>query len=221
MADQGSRYRQSTKFCDVVLKGGITSGVVYPLALASLAETVHPQGLVAVCRTVERPLDDLLATRPRLLAVCADVRDPGNAGTVIRCADAAGAGGVVLAGSSVDPFNGKTVRATAGSLFHLPVAVGGHLEDVLEAPHAEEAADAARRDHRRRAPEPIQGGQVEVVVVGMGDEDCVDAAQGAGVDPHAAAQMRDAGPQQRVGEEADAVERDEHGRVPDEGDVIP
>ena len=100
-------------------------------ALASLAETVHPQGLVAVCRAVDRPLDDLLDARPRLLAVCADVRDPGNAGTVIRCADAAGADGVVLTGSSVDPFNGKTVRATAGSLFHLPLAVGGDPRDVV------------------------------------------------------------------------------------------
>jgi len=62
-------------------------------------------------------------TKPRLVAICADVRDPGNAGTVIRTADAAGADGVVLAGSSVDAYNPKTVRASAGSLFHLPVAV--------------------------------------------------------------------------------------------------
>ena len=58
-----------------------------------------------------------------LAAICADVRDPGNAGTVIRTADAAGAGGVVLAGHSVDAYNPKTVRASVGSLFHLPVAV--------------------------------------------------------------------------------------------------
>ena len=56
----------------------------------------------------------------RLLAICADVRDPGNAGTVIRTADAAGADAVVLAGHSVDAYNPKTVRATVGSLFHLP-----------------------------------------------------------------------------------------------------
>ena len=110
---------------------GLPWHLVDEAALASLAETVHPQGLVAVCRAVDRPLDDLLDARPRLLAVCADVRDPGNAGTVIRCADAAGADGVVLTGSSVDPFNGKTVRATAGSLFHLPLAVGGDPRDVV------------------------------------------------------------------------------------------
>jgi TrmH family RNA methyltransferase len=92
-------------------------------ALASLTETVHPQGVVAVCGFLDVPLDDVLAARPSLLALCAEVRDPGNAGTVIRCADAAGAGGVALTGTSVDPYNGKAVRASAGSLFHLPVSV--------------------------------------------------------------------------------------------------
>jgi RNA methyltransferase, TrmH family len=92
-------------------------------AMAVLSETVHPQGVVAVCRTVDVPLDDVLTAQPRLVAVCADIRDPGNAGTVIRCADAAGAGAVVMTGESVDVYNGKAVRASAGSLFHLPVAV--------------------------------------------------------------------------------------------------
>ena len=55
--------------------------------------------------------------------MCADVRDPGNAGTVVRCADAAGADAVVLTGHSVDAYNPKTVRASAGSLFHLPLAL--------------------------------------------------------------------------------------------------
>jgi TrmH family RNA methyltransferase len=102
-------------------------------ALASLAETVHPQGVVAVCRRLDVPLDEVLAAQPGLLAVCADVRDPGNAGTVIRCADAAGAGGVVLAGSSVDPYNGKAVRATVGSLFHLPVALAPDPAEAVAA----------------------------------------------------------------------------------------
>ncbi|HEX4977685.1 MAG TPA: RNA methyltransferase [Nocardioides sp.] len=102
-------------------------------ALASLTETVHPQGLVAVCRFLDVPAADVLATRPRLLAVCADVRDPGNAGTVVRCADAAGAGGVLLTGQSVDPYNGKAVRASAGSLFHLPVVVEPDTAGLLAA----------------------------------------------------------------------------------------
>ena len=106
-------------------------------ALASLAETVHPQGLVAVCRFVDRPLSDVLPERPAsgssLVAVCADVRDPGNAGTVIRCADAAGATAVVLTGSSVDPYNGKAVRASVGSLFHLGLAVDPDSDSVISA----------------------------------------------------------------------------------------
>jgi TrmH family RNA methyltransferase len=92
-------------------------------ALASLSDSVTPAGVVAVCQSLDRPLADLLTATPRLVAVCADVRDPGNAGTVIRCADAAGADLVVLAGTSVDPHNPKTVRASVGSLFHVPIAV--------------------------------------------------------------------------------------------------
>jgi TrmH family RNA methyltransferase len=92
-------------------------------AVASLSGTVHPQGVVAVCRTLDVPLEEVLGAAPRLVAVCADIRDPGNAGTVVRCADAAGAGAVVVTGDSVDVYNGKAVRASAGSLFHLPVAV--------------------------------------------------------------------------------------------------
>jgi TrmH family RNA methyltransferase len=91
-------------------------------ALASLSDSVTPAGVVAVCRFLDVPLEDALAGA-RLVALCADVRDPGNAGTVIRTADAAGADAVVLAGSSVDAYNPKTVRATVGSLFHLPVAL--------------------------------------------------------------------------------------------------
>lgn len=90
-------------------------------AMAGLSDSVTPAGVVAVCRFLEASLDEVLAGRPRLVAVCVDVRDPGNAGTVIRTADAAGADAVVLAGLSVDPYNAKTVRATVGSLFHLPV----------------------------------------------------------------------------------------------------
>jgi len=80
---------------------------------------VAPQGVVAVCRQLDVDLAAALAGRPRLVAVLAGIRDPGNAGTVLRTADAAGAGAVVFAGEAVDPYNGKCVRASAGSLFHL------------------------------------------------------------------------------------------------------
>lgn len=90
-------------------------------AITALAETVQPQGLVAVCERVDVPLAAALAKRPRLVAVAAEIRDPGNAGTILRTADAAGASAVVFAGDAVDPYNGKCVRASAGSLFHVDV----------------------------------------------------------------------------------------------------
>ena len=89
--------------------------------IAALAETVTPQGLVAVCHHLDVDLPQALTRQPRLVAMLAGVRDPGNAGTVLRTADAAGAGAVVFAGEAVDPYNGKCVRASAGSLFHVDV----------------------------------------------------------------------------------------------------
>jgi TrmH family RNA methyltransferase len=85
--------------------------------LQSLGETVTPQGVVGVAPLLTGVLPD----HPLLVAVLHEVSDPGNAGTVIRTADAAGADAVVLTAGSVDPHNGKCVRATAGSLWHLPV----------------------------------------------------------------------------------------------------
>ncbi|GAB3187408.1 TrmH family RNA methyltransferase [Micromonospora palomenae] len=102
-------------------------------ALAALAETVAPQGLVAVCRHLDVPLEQALAAGPRLVAVLAEIRDPGNAGTVLRTADAAGAGAVIFAGDAVDPYNGKCVRASAGSLFHVDVVRAPDPLDVVAA----------------------------------------------------------------------------------------
>ncbi|MBB3665355.1 MULTISPECIES: TrmH family RNA methyltransferase [Prauserella salsuginis group] len=98
-----------------------------------LSETVSPQGLIAVCDTVTVPLDEALSGQPRLVAVLCDIADPGNAGTVLRVADAAGADAVVFAGDAVDAHNGKCVRASTGSLFHLPVARERDTAAVLEA----------------------------------------------------------------------------------------
>ncbi|WP_326965068.1 TrmH family RNA methyltransferase [Arthrobacter sp. PL16] len=100
--------------------------------LAAMSSTVTPQGFIAVCRFVDSPLDDVLASGPRLVAVLVEVRDPGNAGTIIRAADSAGADAVILTGSSVDPYNPKTVRSTVGSLFHLPIVIGVELEGLTE-----------------------------------------------------------------------------------------
>lgn len=100
--------------------------------MAGLADTVTPQGVVAVCSLVDVPLADALAGAPALVAVLVGVSDPGNAGTVIRVADAAGADAVILAGEAVDPHNGKCVRASTGSVFHVPIA-RAPVDDVLAA----------------------------------------------------------------------------------------
>jgi TrmH family RNA methyltransferase len=98
-------------------------------ALASLSDSVAPAGIVAVCSFLDVPLADALAaatsatTWSGLVTIAADVRDPGNAGTLVRTSDAFGAHAVVLAGHSVDVYNPKTVRASVGSLFHLPFAL--------------------------------------------------------------------------------------------------
>ncbi|MGW0546780.1 TrmH family RNA methyltransferase [Streptomyces altiplanensis] len=99
--------------------------------LAEVSQTVTPQGIVGVCRFLDSPFEEILAAKPRLVAVLAHVRDPGNAGTVLRCADAAGADAVVLTDASVDLYNPKSVRASVGSLFHLPVAVGVPVEQAV------------------------------------------------------------------------------------------
>lgn len=111
-----------------IVGAAVAAGVPFHRAsgevMAELAQTVTPQGLLAVCRFVHVPLDSALSVDARLVAVLAHVRDPGNAGTVLRTADAAGADAVVFTDASVDPYNGKCVRASAGSLFHLPVTTG-------------------------------------------------------------------------------------------------
>jgi RNA methyltransferase, TrmH family len=122
--------------------------------LAAPAATTTPQGLVAVLPSVRRPLAALPAS-PRLVCVLAEVRDPGNAGTVLRAADAFGADAVATTRGSVDPESPKAARAAAGSLFHLPVLAGiawPELRDALRGrglrlvgadPHAAATLDQA------------------------------------------------------------------------------
>lgn len=90
-------------------------------AAKSLSDTVTPVGLYAVCTPPDVTLADVLAASPRLVLVAVATSEPGNAGTLIRIADAMGADAVVLTDDSVDPFNGKCLRASAGSIFSLPV----------------------------------------------------------------------------------------------------
>lgn len=96
-----------------------------------LSDTVTPVGLVAVCAMPDTRLDDVLATGPTFVAMPVEISEPGNAGTLIRVADAMGADAVVLAGDSVDPYNGKCLRASAGSIFSLPVVTHGDAVDAV------------------------------------------------------------------------------------------
>ena len=99
-------------------------------AMRQLSDTVTPQGIVAVCRQLSFGWDALADAR--LIVICAQVRDPGNAGTVIRCADAFGADGVILTTGSVDIYNPKVVRSTVGSLFHMPILTGIALAEAVD-----------------------------------------------------------------------------------------
>jgi TrmH family RNA methyltransferase len=101
-----------------------------PGVLEKVAGTMSPQPVIAVVAQPKAVLDDLAGAT--LLVVCVDVRDPGNLGTVLRSAEAAGAGGLVCCDGCVDMFNPKAVRASAGAVFHVPVVAGGQPVEVLE-----------------------------------------------------------------------------------------
>ncbi len=132
--------------------------------LDAMADTVTPQGIVAVARQSPTAARDIFAGSPRLVVICEEVRDPGNLGTIIRAADAAGADAVVLTGRTVDPYNPKVVRATTGSLFHVPVAVGAELGETVQRARAAGlrviAADVGGEDflaHRGRSQSRPRG----------------------------------------------------------------
>lgn len=99
----------------------------------ALSETVTSQGVVAICGLIDVPLEQAVTAEAKLISVGVQVRDPGNAGTLIRCSDAAGADAVVLSAESVDPHNPKAVRASVGSIFHLPISVEVDIEAAARA----------------------------------------------------------------------------------------
>ncbi|MEO0313520.1 MAG: hypothetical protein RL140_750, partial [Actinomycetota bacterium] len=112
---------------------GIAVDVVSSSVMKKLCDTETPQGVLAVCKQVDVSLDSVLAKKPKLIAFLANVRDPGNAGTVLRAADAAGADAVIFSADSVDLYNSKVVRSTTGSLFHLDVVQGVSIESAISA----------------------------------------------------------------------------------------
>ena len=130
----------ATKLIRITVEEARTAGIpVYAVSeqnLATMSDTVTPQGIVAVARFVDVGLDEALHRPDKdvsLVVICAEIRDPGNAGTVIRCADAFGADAVILSSDSVEAYNPKVVRASVGSLFHLPIVTGVDLATAIEA----------------------------------------------------------------------------------------
>ena len=121
-------------------QAGVRAEQVSAAVLEAMSDTTHPQGLLAVCRPVDVDLAQVLDAdpaqaflgRPGFVVILTHVRDPGNAGTVIRGADAAGASAVLVSDASVDVYNPKVVRSTVGSLFHLPVVVGIPATELLD-----------------------------------------------------------------------------------------
>lgn len=103
-------------------------------AMRQLSDTVTPQGIIAVCRQLSFGWEHI--SDAQLVVICSQVRDPGNAGTVIRCADAFGADAVILTTGSVDIYNPKVVRSTVGSLFHMPILTGVDLRDAVDRVHS-------------------------------------------------------------------------------------
>ena len=120
-------------FADVIAQAdsrGITVTWATPPVLAAMAETNQPQGLIAVCPLLPEGSIDVVMAADGPVLLLDGVSDPGNVGTIIRTADAAGAAGVALTPGSADVHSGKVVRSTAGSLFHLPVLSGVDAADV-------------------------------------------------------------------------------------------
>jgi len=123
--------RQATML-DAARAAGLSIREVSHEVLVAMSDALVPQGVLAVCGLLDVPLEAVLEESPQLLVILTNVRDPGNAGTVIRGADAAGADAVLLSDSSVDIYNPKVVRSTAGSLFHLPIVTGVPIAVLLD-----------------------------------------------------------------------------------------
>ncbi len=125
--------RRHADFVDAAREQGVVVHEANDEVLAAMCDADTPQGVAAVVDWSPTALDDVLAARPRLLVLLTHVRDPGNLGTVIRGADAAGADAVLVSDASVDVTSPKVVRSTAGSIFHLPVVTGLAVDEALSA----------------------------------------------------------------------------------------
>ncbi len=121
------------EFDQLLRQAHVTARLVTGEVLLAMADTQSPQGILAVVSMHQPELSEVLGTKPQLIAVLCRVQDPGNAGTILRAADAAGADAVVLTKGSVDIYNPKAVRSTVGSLFHLPVLSNIEFDHLVAA----------------------------------------------------------------------------------------
>lgn len=129
---------RNTQIVRDAFDAGIAVTEITDRAAAKISDAITPQGLTARCMLpggatpdAVAVLEEVLDRSPRLLAVLVETADPGNAGTVVRLADAAGADAVIVAGDAVDPWGPKAVRASAGSIFHLPVVRTGDAAQLV------------------------------------------------------------------------------------------
>lgn len=127
------RYSDITDAADAA---GVMPTVCNQAVIEQFSSTVTPQGMTAVVEMWQNDLSEVIKPGTKLAVALTAVRDPGNAGSVIRVADAAGATGVAMSKDSVDLFNPKVVRSSVGSIFHLPIATGQELTEVINAAKA-------------------------------------------------------------------------------------
>ena len=99
--------------------------------MAAMGETVTPQGIIGLCELPSLELDQIAITEKSKYLYLNEIQDPGNAGTILRTADATGFSGVITSANSVDLFSPKVVRASAGSLWHVPVVERIEFDNLL------------------------------------------------------------------------------------------
>jgi TrmH family RNA methyltransferase len=110
---------------------GVNTLDVSDEVMAAISETITPQGILAICAIPQRTITQLQLTGKSRIIYLSEIQDPGNAGTIIRSADAMGMNAIVTSPGSVDLFSPKVVRSTAGSLWHIPVFESIALEDLI------------------------------------------------------------------------------------------
>ena len=126
--DRDGASLEVTGLCNLALSQGVPVYALGPGVLAKVANTVTPQPILAVVPMARRSLDEVATG---FVVVLAELRDPGNVGTLIRTAEAAGASGVIIAGQAVDPFNPKTVRSSAGAVLWCPIAIEATVVEAI------------------------------------------------------------------------------------------